>query len=392
MGPVGRGAKRDEVVAAEMSDNGWMTSTPTQRPPLADPRPGVGERGRAAPTNPDPRYGQWRREAFDDGWAPDEEPPPPLRTEVREESARTIISRNDSDDVPFGQTVNPYRGCEHGCIYCYARPSHAYLDLSPGLDFESKLTAKVNAPALLEAELRRPGYRCAPLGIGLNTDAYQPIERHYRITRRVLEILTAFRHPFALVTKSSLVERDLDLIAPMAREGLATVCISLTTLDHELARRLEPRAAAPRRRLESIARLSDAGVEVGLLVSPQIPGLNDHELEAVMEAAAEAGARRARYQTVRLPEEVGALFEQWLERHYPLKRERVISLIRQLHQGALNDSRSGRRMRGSGPHAQLIAQRVRLAARRLGLTEEPPPLATDRFRPPPRTGDQMGLF
>ena len=348
-------------------------------------------KGRGTGANPAGRFTTVQVESEDDGWARDDEAPPPLRTTVTEERARSILSRNRSPDVPFGVTLNPYRGCEHGCIYCYARPSHAYMDLSPGLDFESRLFVKPEAPALLESELRRPRYRCEPIGLGVNTDAYQPVEREWRVTRRVIECMARFNQPFAAVTKSALIERDLDFIAPMAERGLAGVCISLTTLDRKLARRLEPRAAAPERRLETIRRLTEAGVPVGMLAAPIIPGLNDEELERLLAAARDAGARSARYQLVRLPHEVAGLFEQWLADHRPLAAERVLGLIRQCHDDALNDPRFGRRMSGVGPIAQLIAQRFRAAHRRLGFVD-PSPLRTDLFEVPAQSGDQLTLW
>ncbi|GAB6042717.1 PA0069 family radical SAM protein [Endothiovibrio diazotrophicus] len=347
--------------------------------------------GRGTGANPAGRFaGRWA-EPEDDGWSGLDEPSSPLRTTLTEERARTILSHNRSPDVPFSASINPYRGCEHGCIYCYARPTHAYLDLSPGLDFESRLFVKREAPQLLEEALRHPRYRCEPIALGANTDAYQPVERYQRVTRGVVEVMARFRQPFTVVTKSALVERELDLIAPLAAQGVAGVCISLTTLDRALARRLEPRATAPQRRLETIRRLSEAGVAVGVLAAPIIPGLNDQELESLLAAAREAGARFARYQLVRLPFEVEGLFEQWLAEHHPLAAERVMGLVRECHDQRPHDTRFGLRMRGSGAVAELIAQRFRLAWRRLGFVD-PPPLRCDRFTVPPRSGDQMGLF
>ena len=340
-----------------------------------------GERGRGATYNPANRFRRDVREQVDDV-APDGDEPPPLATTVTIQSARTIIARNDSPDIPFDRSINPYQGCEHGCVYCYARPTHAYLDLSPGLDFESRLFAKPDAPALLRAELARPGYLCRPMALGTNTDPYQPIERNWRITRGVLEVLAECAHPFTIVTKSALVERDLDLIAPMAARDMARVYVSVTTLDAGLARRLEPRAASPRRRLQAIRTLAAAGVPVGVLVAPVIPQLNDRDLEAILEAAAAAGARHAGWVLLRLPREVAPLFREWLDAHVPLRAGHVMSLVRQLRGGRDNDPRFGARMRGSGPYAELIEQRFAIACKRFGLTRERVPLDTAQFRPP----------
>ena len=307
---------------------------------------------------------------------------PPLQTTVSIQQARTIISRNESPDIPFTQSINPYQGCEHGCVYCYARPSHAYLDLSPGLDFETKLFAKPNAAALLRAELAKPGYVCDPIALGTNTDPYQPIEREWKVTRSILEVLAETGHPFSIVTKSALVERDLDLIAPMAARNLARVYVSVTTLDRELARTLEPRAAAPQRRLATIRALAQAGVPVGVMVAPIIPQLNDRDLEAILEAAAAAGARHAGWVLLRLPREVAPLFRDWLDAHHPLRAEHVMSLVRQMRGGRDNDPRFGARMRGSGPYADLIEQRFALACRRFGLARDREPLDRTQFRPP----------
>jgi DNA repair photolyase len=309
------------------------------------------------------------------------------------DSARSIISRNQSPDVPFRQSINPYRGCEHGCIYCYARPAHAYLDLSPGLDFESKIYWKPNAAALLRGELARPGYRCEPIAIGANTDGYQPAERELRLTRQVLEVLAECHHPVTIVTKSSLVERDLDLLAPMAAAGLARVMVSVTTLDEELKRRLEPRTASPARRLETIRRLHAAGVPAGVLAAPMIPALNDHELEAILAAAAAAGACSAGYILLRLPHEVAPLFEEWLGQHYPLRKAHVLALLRDMRDGAVSDPRFGSRMRGAGPLADLLRQRFERACRAQGLaTDREAALDTAKFVPPGAREPQLGLF
>ena len=347
--------------------------------------------GRGVLSNPAGRFAGSASSPEDDGWGVLDEIPPPLRTHVAEERARTILSRNRSPDLPFSVSLNPYRGCEHGCVYCYARPTHAYMDLSPGLDFESRLFVKPDAPKLLEAALRAPGYRCEPIAVGANTDAYQPVERRWRVTRAVIEVLAAFDHPFTLITKSALVERDLDLLGPLAERGLGGVCISVTTLERGLARRLEPRAASPRRRLETIRRLTEAGVPVGVIVAPLIPGLNDHELEAILEAGRAAGARAARIQLLRLPHEVGPLFEQWLAEREPLRADRVMGLLRQCRGGALSDARFGTRMSGQGPFAQLLTRRFEVARRRLGFGD-PAPLRTDLFQRPARSGDQMPLW
>jgi DNA repair photolyase len=350
-------------------------------------------RGRGATLRPAPRYESTRSEPVDDGWSRDEEPAP-LRTHVTEERPRRVISRNDSPDVPFDLSINPYRGCEHGCVYCFARPSHAYMGLSPGLDFETELFAKTGAAACLRAELARPGHVCRPIALGINTDAYQPVERRLRITRELLEVFYEAHHPVTIVTKSALVERDLDLLAPMARAGLAQVAVSLATLDRELARRMEPRAAAPQRRLETIRTLSEAGVPVSLLVAPLIPVLTDGEMEDILDAGARAGAMAAGYVLLRLPLEVAELFEGWLRTHVPLKAGHVLAMIRDSHGGRLYDARFGHRMTGDGPYATLLRQRFRLARRRAGLADRMPALDTSRFLAPraPSTCGQMDLF
>jgi len=310
------------------------------------------------------------------------------------DASRTIVVRNQSPDIPFDRSINPYRGCEHGCIYCYARPTHAWLGLSPGLDFESKLSYKPDAAALLERELAKPGYDPAVIVLGSNTDPYQPAERRLGITRKILEVLRGCRHPVAITTKSAGVLRDLDLLADMARSGLAAVQVSVTTLDRDLARRLEPRAPSPQRRLEAVRTLVDAGVPVGVLVSPVIPGLTDSDLEGVLEAAANAGASRAGSLLIRLPLEVKELFQEWLQAHYPERAGKVLSLIRQCREGKLNDSEFGLRFTGSGPVAVLLRKRFDLAAARLGLLRQDAgwDLATDLFRPPIPPGGQLPLF
>lgn len=326
------------------------------------------------------------REQWDDGWgtldqqAAEEHLPP--ATEVIEERAKSIISNNQSPDISFDSSINPYRGCEHGCIYCFARPTHSYLNLSPGLDFETRIIAKVNAPELLRQQLSRPAYRPKSLCIGTATDAYQPVERQLGITRGLIQVLSDFGHPFSLVTKSSGVERDLDLIAPMARRGLVSVYVSVTTLDPDLARTLEPRAAAPHRRLRTLRALSEAGVPVGVSVSPLIPFLNEPELERVLEACAQAGATAAFSIPLRLPWEVNPLFQDWLQRHQPDKAARVMARLRDLRGGKDNDPHFGSRMRGEGLWAELMAQRFRKAADRLGLRRERLPVELSRFRTP----------
>lgn len=350
-------------------------------------------KGRGAASNPENRFAAQRREAADDGWEPfdDDGQAPPLRTHVTRETAKSILSRNDSPDIPFTFSINPYRGCEHGCVYCYARPSHAYLDLSPGLDFETRLFAKVNAAELLRETLRRPGRRCEPIALGANTDAYQPVERDLRITRSVLEVLDACRHPVTIVTKNALVLRDLDILARMAGRNLAHVFISVTTLDHAVARRMEPRASSPTRRLEALQALRAAGVPCGVMVAPVVPFLTDHETEAILERAAAAGATRAAYVLLRLPLEIDGLFSEWLAHHFPLKADHVMSRVRAMRGGRTYDATFGKRMRGEGLFADLLAQRFAKACDRLGLNRERRSLDTTRFRPPGPAG-QLDLF
>lgn len=345
-------------------------------------------RGRGTASNPHNRFAPTRVIASDDGWF--EEVPPSRATEVRAETAKTIISRNQSPDLPFDRSINPYRGCEHGCIYCYARPSHAYWDLSPGLDFETRLIAKTNAATLLQQQLSKPGYQCAPINLGANTDPYQPIEREQRLTRQCLEILLDYRHPVTIVTKGALILRDLDLLAELAKQRLVAVYISLTTLDDELKRILEPRAAAPSARLRAIRVLRQQDIPVGVLCSPMIPMINDMELERLLEAAQQAGAQSANYMLLRLPREVAPLFEEWLRAHHPQRAEHVLSLIRQSRGGELYDSRFGARFRGEGAFAELLAQRFALAIRRLGLQRrQAQQLDCSRFAPP---GGQLALL
>lgn len=338
------------------------------------------------------RFERWGREAADDGWERPDEELPALDTTVTMETAKSIISRNDSPDIPFTQSINPYRGCEHGCVYCYARPTHSYLGLSSGLDFETRLFAKVNAAELLRKEFSAPGYVCDSIALGANTDPYQPVERELRITRAILEVMIECDHPVTIVTKSSLVERDRDLLAPMAANKLTRVYVSITTLDHEVARRLEPRAAAPTRRVEVIRHLTAAGIPVGVLVAPVIPFLTDSGLEGVLDAAREAGADQAGYLLLRLPHEVKDLFKNWLAHHYPLKAEHVMSLVMQMREGRENDPDFGSRMRGTGLFAELLAERFRIACRRLGFrAKRDLALDTTKFHPPGK-GGQLSLF
>ena len=362
-------------------------------PAPGDLLPDRARKGRGAISNRVGRFEPTTREAVDDGWGrPGDDEPAPLRTSVTIDASRSIIARNQSPDLGFDRSINPYRGCEHGCVYCFARPTHAYLGLSPGLDFESRLFAKPDAAALLDAELRRPGYRPAVMALGTNTDPYQPIEREMGITRQVLQTLSAFNHPVGIVTKSALVLRDLDILAPMAAKGLAQVHLSLTTLDRGLARRMEPRAATPALRLEAIAGLAKAGVPVGVLTAPMIPALNDMELERLLEAAAGAGATTAGYVLLRLPLEIKELFEEWLRSHVPDRADRVLRLVRDTRDGQLYDPAFGRRMRGQGPYAELLAKRFRLACHRLGLNRQRWRPELGLFKPPPRIGDQLSLL
>ncbi|AYG05610.1 PA0069 family radical SAM protein [Pseudomonas fluorescens] len=345
-------------------------------------------RGRGTATNLHNRFAPTVSVAEDDGWY--QEVPPTQGTEVRIETAKTIITRNTSPDLPFDRSINPYRGCEHGCIYCYARPSHAYWDMSPGLDFETKLIAKSNAAQVLEQQLSKPGYVCAPINLGSNTDPYQPIEREYQITRQTLEVLLRYRHPVTIVTKGSLILRDLDLLTELARQRLVAVMISLTSLDDELKRILEPRAAAPKARLRAIRVMREAGIPVGVLCSPMIPMINDSELESLLAEAHAAGAQSAAYMMLRLPLEVAPLFEEWLAAHYPQRAAHVMSLVRQVRGGEVYDSRFGVRMRGEGPFADLLAQRFAKAIKRLGLNRrEGFNLDCSAFCPP---GRQLALL
>jgi DNA repair photolyase len=353
-----------------------------------DPR-----KGRGAGINPEGRFEKEQREAFDDGWNTPEEELPPLKTHVTIERVKSIISRNDSPDVGFTQSINPYQGCEHGCVYCYARPSHAYRNLSPGIDFETRLFAKVNAAERLREELSRPGYRCSVIALGANTDPYQPIERQHKITRGVLEVLAEFNQPVGIVTKGAMVERDLDILASLASRNLVSVFISVNNLDHDLARRLEPRCSAPARRLLAMQRLSESGVPVGVLVAPVIPFLTDHQIEPVLEAAWQHGARKAGYTLMRLPWEVKDIFKDWLDRHYPLKAKHVMSRVHIMRGGRDNDPNFGSRMVGQGELAKLLGQRFEKACERIGFNapEGNRGLDTTLFHVPNQSG-QRSLF
>jgi DNA repair photolyase len=353
--------------------------------------PGQRLRARGAGSNTTGRFEGTAREAFDDGWdiAEDDRL---VATEVRLEHPRSALTFNRSPDVPFDRSINPYRGCEHGCVYCYARPSHAFLNLSPGLDFETRLIARPGIAEVLDRELRRPSYQVAPVAIGTNTDPYQPVERDYGIMRQVLQVLSDFRHPVWITTRGTIIERDIDLIAALAAQGLAVVSISITTLDEALARQMEPRAPAPKRRLQIIRRLAEAGIPVRVQVSPLIPALTDHELEAVMEAAKAAGARAANSIPLRLPLEVAVLFRDWLAATVPDRAARVMGRVRELHGGRDYDPEWGKRMRGQGLWADLIHRRAHIARKRLGLDETLPAPRTDLFAPPPKAGDQLSLF
>ncbi len=348
-------------------------------------------RGRGAGMNPDGRFEPQQRETFDDGWQTIEELEP-FRTEVQVEKPRAVITRNESPDIPFDRSINPYRGCEHGCIYCFARPTHSYMGLSAGLDFESKLFAKPDAARLLERELSKPGYKPRTIAIGTNTDPYQPIEKEWRIMRQILEVLEKANHPVVVVTKSSLILRDIDILSRMAAKGLAKVGISVTTLDRKLARLMEPRAATPVRRLDTIKALSDAGIPVAVMVAPIIPALNDHEIERILESAHAAGAREASYVLLRLPFEVSPLFREWLLRHYPDRYRRVMSLIRSMRDGKDYDAEFGKRMKGAGPYAWQIGRRFELATKRFGLVRRSIQLRDDAFTPPDGAGVQLSLL
>jgi DNA repair photolyase len=348
-------------------------------------------RGRGALSNASSRYDRETRVLVDDGWQGEEELPA-LKTEVMRDTSRTIITRNNSPDISFSQSINPYKGCEHGCIYCFARPTHAYLGLSPGADFESRLFAKPNAAELLVKELSAPGYVPKVIAMGTNTDPYQPTEKRMRITRSILEVLRDFNHPVGIVTKSSLILRDLDILGPMAEQGLAKVALSVTTLDRHLARSMEPRASTPAKRLEAIRVLNEAGVPAGVMFAPVIPALNDEELEAVLAAAKDVGAVSAGYVLLRLPLEIKDLFREWLETNVPGRARHVMSLVRQMRGGKDYDSNWHTRMKGTGPYAELIARRFHMAVKRLGLNRGQHTLVLNRFKRPPHLGEQLALL
>ena len=357
--------------------------------PIANPG---AVRGRGAKSNASGRYESEAVEAFDDGWTLEDPVPAQIETTLTPERARTIISKNDSPDVGFDRSINPYRGCEHGCIYCYARPAHAYMGLSPGIDFETKLFFKAEAARLLEKEISSPRYTPKRIHIGGNTDPYQPAERKLKVTRSIIEVLSRYDHPFSIITKSALVARDADLLGPMGKKGLVRVAVSITTLDRKLARAMEPRAATPDRRLAAVKALSEAGVSVLVGFAPVIPGLNDHELEAVLEAAAKAGATSAMYVALRLPLEIKDLFREWLEAERPDRAKRVMSLIRQMRRGRDYDPEWGKRMTGEGPIAELIASRFARAIARYGLDRPTSPLRLDLFKRPAPQTNQLNLF
>jgi DNA repair photolyase len=348
-------------------------------------------RGRAAGMNPSGRFEKLERVAFDDGWQMLEEMPP-FKTEVQVEKPRTAITRNESPDIPFDRSINPYRGCEHGCIYCFARPTHSYMGLSAGLDFEAKLFAKPDAPRLLERELSKPGYKVKPIAIGTNTDPYQPIEREWRIMRQILEVLDKANHPVVIVTKSALILRDIDILKSMAERGLVKVGISVTTLDRKLARTMEPRASTPAKRLEAIKALSEAGIPVAIMMAPVIPALNDHEIERILDSGKAAGASEASYVLLRLPLEVSPLFRDWLLQHYPDRYRHVMSLVRSMRDGKDYDAEFGKRMKGAGPYAWQISRRFEMATKRLGLMRRSLHLREDLFLSPNSDGVQLSLL
>ncbi len=365
-------------------ENAWMGERPTEA-----------IKGRGTARDLPNRFASAHTEAEDDGWFVEGEPAAPPRTSVVEERARSIISSNQSPDIPFDVSINPYRGCEHGCVYCYARPSHAYLDLSPGLDFETKLTAKTNAVEVLRATLAKPSYRVSPINLGANTDPYQPIEKRYRITRGLLETLLETRHPCTIITKNAMIERDLDLLVPMAQQNLVQCFLSITTLDNRLAAKMEPRASAPHRRLAAVRALHEAGVPVSVMIAPIIPAITDPEIEALLEAARGAGARDASYVLMRLPHELKELFRDWLALHYPERAAHVMSLVQQMRGGSDNDARFGSRMRGEGVFAELISSRFRKARTRLGFSGGRAELDISQFTPPPKArkpSPQSDLF
>src|ERR671917_2700328 len=378
------------------------SSAALKRPPDVVPSAPAGElggtlvdrerrRGRGAVSNASGRFEPIARIAFDDGWQSFEDLPP-FKTEVTLDATRKIITRNDSPDISFDRSINPYRGCEHGCVYCFARPTHAYQGLSPGVDFETKLFAKSNAPELLEKELAKPGYKAAVMAMGTNTDPYQPIERKFRITRGILEVLSRTNHPVGIVTKSGLITRDIDILAPMADRSLAKAAVSVTTLDAKLARKMEPRAPTPKKRLDTIRQLAEAGIPVAVMVAPIIPAINEHEIEEILQAAYAAGARSAGYVLLRMPHEIKDLMHGWLSEHYPDKLKHVFSLVEGTRGGKAYDAKWGQRMTGVGPYAWVIGRRFETAAERYGFNKQPRRLRTDLFTPPKKDVAQLALF
>ena len=348
-------------------------------------------RGRASAINPAGRFETSSRHLFDDGWQTLDELPP-FKTDVTAESPRSIIARNESPDLPFDRSINPYRGCEHGCVYCFARPTHSYMGLSAGLDFETKLFAKPNAAKLLRKELASKDYQVKSMAMGTNTDPYQPIEKQWRVTREILEVLEDCNHPVGIVTKSALITRDIDILSRMAAKGLARVAISVTSLDRKLSRAMEPRAATPALRLDTIRQLSDAGIPTSVMVAPVIPALTDHEMERILDAAKANGAQDAGYILLRLPHEVSGLFKEWLLRHYPDRYTHVLSLMRSMRGGKDYKAEFGTRMRGVGPYAWQLGRRFDLASRKIGLKSMRMSLRTDLFTPPQLEGAQLSLF
>lgn len=348
-------------------------------------------RGRAAGINPAGRFESQSRHVFDDGWTALDELPP-FKTEVTTENPRSIIARNESPDIPFDRSINPYRGCEHGCIYCFARPTHSYMGLSAGLDFETRLFAKPNAAKLLRKELARPDYQVKSMAMGTNTDPYQPIEKQWRVTRELLEVLEETNHPVGIVTKSALIGRDIDILSRMASKGLARVAISVTSLDRRLSRAMEPRAPTPALRLETIKKLANAGIPTSVMVAPIVPALTDHEMERILDAAKANGADDAGYVLLRLPHEVSGLFKEWLLRHYPDKYTHVLSLMRSMRGGKDYQAEWGTRMRGVGPYAWQLNRRFEIASKKLGLKPMRMSLRTDLFEPPVLAGKQLSLF
>lgn len=353
-----------------------------------------GIKGRGTASNNASRFLSRHTEAVDDGWfsEPEDDGARGPATEILIDNSRTILTRNNSPDIPFNVSINPYKGCEHGCAYCYARPTHAYLDLSPGLDFETKIYAKPDAAGLLRAALAKPGYRPEVIALGANTDPYQPVERKLKITRQILEVLQQYRHPVTIVTKSAMIERDMDILGDMAQSDLVQVAMSVTTLDRQLGRRMEPRATAPHRRLQAIQRLADNGIPVSVLFAPVIPMLNDNEAESVLTASCDAGARSAGYVMLRLPHEVKRLFQEWLQTHYPLKAKRIMTIVRDMHGGREYDARFGARQTGRGAYAELFAQRFRLSCRKLGINKRKTVLDTTRFKCNDSLGAQLEMF